>query len=332
MMFGEVPLAEAEGAVLAHSVMLDGRRVPKGTLVDSALIATAAAAGLGQLWVARIEAGDVPEDTAATAIGAELAGAGVEARAAVHGRVNLHARHDGLLHLDAESIIDVNATSEAVGIATLPPNTPVRAGDLLATVKIIPFALDADVVRHVLAEQPTLEVRPWRDIGPIQLIQTRLPDTQPKQLARTSSVMRDRVSRFGWSLIEADPVSHSVDSLAAAMAAARNSCGLILVAGAAATADRRDVVPTALVKAGGEVVRFGMPVDPGNLMVLGEFRHGPILIGLPGCAKSPKRNGLDLVLEQLAANNRISAWAIDAMGVGGLLEGSGVPVPWAWRP
>ncbi len=330
MIFGELPLAEAEGAILAHAVMLAGRRVAKGCVVDAALLEAARAAGLERLWVARAGPEDVAEAEAARTLGEALAGEGVEARAPVHGRVNLHARHDGLLLIDRSAIGRANAATEAVGIATLPPLSPVRAGELVATVKIIPFALERQVLGTVLAGLAALAVQPWRtDIAPC-LIQTVRDDTQEKAVAKTAAVSRERLARFGWRLTEAGLVPHAVGPLAEALGAWRGTCGLILVAGATATADRRDVVPAAIAAAGGRVERVGMPVDPGNLLVLGSLGDETVVIGLPGCARSPKRNGLDLVLERLAAGLAPDSGQIAEMGVGGLLEDSGVPVPWAW--
>jgi molybdenum cofactor cytidylyltransferase len=329
MNFGEVPLDEAEDGTLAHSVTIAGQRVPKGTQVDAALLAAARANGLLTLWIARAEPGDIGEEEAAQGIGRALAGRGVEARNPVHGRVNLHAVHDGLLLIDAGAVTAANSQSEDIGIATLPPLTPVRAGDLIATVKVIPFAVTSAAVANVLATAAVLEVAPWIDGREVVLVQTVRPDMSEKMMAKTARVTRERLMRFGWTLREADPVPHAVAPLAAALRNWRKDAGLILVAGATATADRRDVIPAAIEAAGGHVSRVGMPVDPGNLLVLGGFQPG-VVIGLPGCARSPKRNGLDLVLERLAAGLPLGAHSLDEMGVGGLLEESGAPVPWAW--
>jgi molybdenum cofactor cytidylyltransferase len=330
MIFAELPLDQAAGAILAHGLLLGGRRFPKGHAVDAALLDAARAAGLASLWVARLDAGDTDETQAATALGQALAGVGVEARPPVHGRVNLHARHDGLLRLDASGIAAANARDEALGIATLPPDTPVRAGDLVATVKVIPFAVGGDRLAAVLRDAPRIEVLPWRVPGPALLVQTLLPETGTKVRAKTAAVTRERLARLGWPLVEADAVPHGVAPLASALRAAQAAHALVLVAGATATADRRDVIPAAIDAAGGTVLRVGMPVDPGNLLVLGRLAPGATVIGLPGCARSPRRNGLDLVLERLAAALPVTADGMAAMGVGGLLEGSGTPVPWGW--
>lgn len=327
MIFAELPLDEAEGAMLAHSLQLAGRRHAKGAEVTPALLAAARGAGLERLWVARLEPGDVPEDEAVATIAARLEGEGVRAAAPVHGRVNLHAAASGLLHFDPAAIGRANASCDAIGISTLPPNTPVSAGDLVATVKLIPYALAEARMRALFAEpvQP-LRVRAWQG-GSALLLQTRLAATPPRLLAKTAEVTRARLARMQVSLEESPPLPHGVAPLAEALRA--GGAPLLLIAGATATSDRRDVIPAAIEAAGGELLRVGMPVDPGNLLVLARL-GGATVIGLPGCARSPRRNGLDLVLERWAAGLDISAADIAAMGVGGLLEESGRPVPWAW--
>jgi molybdenum cofactor cytidylyltransferase len=328
MIFADLPLAEAAGAMLAHGITLGGTRLPKGALVDAALVAAAAAQGIDRLWVARLEPGDLPEAEAAQALAAKLAGEGVAARAPVHGRVNLHATHAGLLRLDAGAITAANLATDAIGISTLPPHTPVEAGAMVATVKIIPYAVPAEQLAAAAAALAPLSVAPWQPGLTALLLQSRLPETADKLLAKTREVTEARLARLGVQLQEAAPVPHSVAALAAALRSAR--ADLLLIAGATATSDPRDVIPAAIRAAGGELLRVGMPVDPGNLLVLGRLGSA-LVIGLPGCARSPKRNGLDLVLEQWAAGLEPSAAGIAAMGVGGLLEDSGTPVPWGWN-
>ena len=90
---------------------------------------------------------------------------------------------------------------------------------------------------------------------------------------------------------------------------------LVIVFGASAIADRRDVIPAALSAIGGAIEHFGMPVDPGNLLLLGDAQGRPVL-GAPGCARSPKENGFDWVLMRLLAGLAVPREAITGMGVG----------------
>ena len=93
---------------------------------------------------------------------------------------------------------------------------------------------------------------------------------------------------------------------------------MAIIFGASAIADRRDVIPSALETIGGRVEHFGMPVDPGNLLLIGTARGHPI-IGAPGCARSPKENGFDWVLIRLLAGLPVTREDISSLGVGGLL-------------
>lgn len=338
MIFGETPVAEALGAILAHSRIVGGLRWPKGRVLGADDLAVAMAEGIERLVVARPEPGDVPEAEAAGRLGTALAGDGVAARAPVNGRVNLTAADDGLLLCDAAAVDSVNAVDEGMTIGTLAPYARVRAGDVVATIKIIPYAvprlaLDKAVELAATPSHPErsrgtggsglLSVARFRR-EPATLIQTRLPHQPDKLLAKTVDVTRLRLEALGGALVDGGDCPHDVDSLAKRLRGFDTP--LILVAAASATVDRRDVVPAAIAEAGGVVVRVGMPVDPGNMLCLGRI-GGSVVVGLPGCARSPRRNGLDLVLERLAAGIDVDSAAIAAMGAGGLLPDGDRPDP-----
>ncbi|MBP0649761.1 hypothetical protein J8J40_22205, partial [Mycobacterium tuberculosis] len=113
-------------------------------------------------------------------------------------------------------------------------------------------------------------------------------------------------------------VPHAVGPLAEALGRSAAAADITVVFGASAVADIADVVPAAIVAAGGHVRHLGMPVDPGNLLVLGELGGKPV-IGAPGCARSPKENGFDWVLQRLIAGLEVTPADITGLGVGGLL-------------
>jgi molybdenum cofactor cytidylyltransferase len=114
-------------------------------------------------------------------------------------------------------------------------------------------------------------------------------------------------------------VPHETNALAAAVREVTAAgAELIIVFGASAIADRRDVIPSALEACGGRIEHLGMPVDPGNLLLVGDLDGRPVL-GAPGCARSPKENGFDWVLVRLLAGLPVAGADITRMGVGGLL-------------
>lgn len=334
MRFGRVPLADAVGATVAHSISTAAGTIRKGTILSADDIPRLAAAGLSEVVVARLDPGDVTEDEAARQIAAAIAGSGVEADAAFTGRVNLHAATAGVLVVDAEAVDRLNAVDEAVTLATLPDRAAVEAGRMVATVKIIPFAVAGSVV-HAAAtatRSPLVSIAPYK-ISRIGLVQTMTPGLLPKVLDKTARVTAGRVGAMGAALLPERRVAHETTLVASAIAQARaDGAELVLVFGASAIADRRDVIPEAIERAGGRIIHFGMPVDPGNLLLIGDIGGVPI-VGAPGCARSPKENGFDWVLSRLVAGLPVTRTDITQMGVGGLLmEIATRPQPRAEKP
>ncbi|MGR3635232.1 MAG: molybdopterin-binding protein [Shimia sp.] len=315
MKFGPVAVAAAEGAVLAHSLVAD-RRIPKGTVLSADHVARLTAAGFAEVTVARLEAGDVDEDTAAARLAAAvLTGVtGIRATGAGAGRVNLYAEGSGLIRVDAEVIHRINAVEPMVTIATVPDYHRVDDGGMIATIKIISYAVTVDALEAAssVAEGGVSLVSPVFETA--TLIETTIGDT-PSDKGRRA--MAGRVERMGMALSERVVVAHEVTPLAAAIADAPGD--IVFVFTASATSDPMDVAPQALRDAGGDVERFGMPVDPGNLLFIGSLGEKAV-IGLPGCARSPALNGADWVLERVICGLDVSHDDIAAMGVGGLLK------------
>jgi molybdenum cofactor cytidylyltransferase len=323
MIFGEMPLDEAEGAILAHALSGEGFSFRKGRVLDSTDLAAIARSGHARIVAARLEADDVAEDAAAAAIARAIAGDNLLVSAAFTGRANLYATASGLVVYDPAALDAVNAVDEAITLALLPPHAPVTPRQMAATVKIIPFAvprlaLDA-VLARVASMSPFARVAPFRPLH-AALVQTRLPGTKPGVLAKTVDATRARLAALGGSLDRDVIVAHDMTAVADALTeAARAGSDLLLVLGASAVVDRRDIVPAAIEAAGGSVAHFGMPVDPGNLLLFGTLDGRPV-IGLPGCARSPKLNGFDWVLQRVAAGLPIGRADIMRMGAGGLLS------------
>lgn len=315
-----VKVADAEGGIAVHSVSQGGAVVKKGSVIGAADIARLAAAGIPRLTIARLEPGDIGEDEAAGTLAAALAGDGIRRDAPFTGRANLHAGAAGVLVVDRAGVDALNAVDEAVTLATLPAFRTVAPGELVATVKIIPFAVSGEVFAKARAAitAPLLRVAPFR-LKRVGVISTLLPGLQEKVIDKTLRVTAARLFAMGAAIIAERRVAHAEAAVGAAlrdmMAAGAE---LVLVFGASAIADRRDVIPAALQAAGGAIVHFGMPVDPGNLLLVGSLGQVPVL-GAPGCARSAKENGFDWVLARLVAGLEVTRADIMGLGVGGLL-------------
>ncbi|WP_187430408.1 hypothetical protein ROLI_019770 [Roseobacter fucihabitans] len=319
MKFGTIDLAQAKGAILAHSVSLGGRkRLRKGRILSPEDIAALESAGIHHVTVARLEAGDVIENDAAQALAAAIVpdpgGQGIRVTEPFTGRVNLLAEGPGVAVLNVAALEAINRVHPMITLATVPPFQQMSAGGMMATIKIISYG----VPRVALLEACALADRSMRlarpAIGSVGLIITEIAGGAG---SKGRSAIAARVAAFGMTLSEPVVIAHDEGALAKALGESTDE--LMLILNGSATSDIDDVAPAALRRAGGQVDRFGMPVDPGNLLFIGRLMDRTV-IGLPGCARSPALNGADWVLSRIICGLDVSGDVIAGMGVGGLLK------------
>jgi molybdenum cofactor cytidylyltransferase len=320
--FGAVAPAEAKGAIVVHSIRSGGLVLKKGTVVGDAEIKALAAAGIPSITVARLEPDDISEDVAAAEIAATVAGAGVHVDRAFTGRANLFAQCAGVLVVDEVGIDRLNEVDPDITLATLEAFAPVVAGKMIATVKIIPFAVSKEARNKALAAArataPLVRVAPYK-IRKVGVISTVLPGLADKVIDKTLRVTLDRLAPAQATIVAERRVPHETAALTGALdEVLKSGAELVIVFGASAIADKRDVIPAAVEAVGGEIEHFGMPVDPGNLMLVASADGRPVL-GAPGCARSPKENGFDWILARLLCGLPVRRHDITGMGVGGLL-------------
>jgi len=322
MKFGAVPVADALGATAVHSIRQGDFVLKKGTLIGPAEVSALKAAGVKEITVARLDPGDVSEDQAAADIAASVGGEGACADRAFTGRCNLFAERAGVLVVEKDAIDSLNRIDEAITVATLPAYKPVVEGEMIATVKIIPFAVTGSARDQAVAvaakAKPVVRVAAYK-VRKVGIVSTLLPGLSPKVIEKTLKITVARIAPAGATVVAERRVPHETLALTRAIDdVLKSGAELVIVFGASAIADRRDVIPAAVEAAGGKVEHFGMPVDPGNLMLIGNVR-GQAVLGAPGCARSPKENGFDWVLMRLLANLPVTRADITGMGVGGLL-------------
>lgn len=324
MIFADLPVREVEGALLVHSVRLGKLVFKKGRKLSAADLSALTNGGITTVTVARLEPGDIGEDAAAARLAGALAGSGVTVATAFTGRCNLFAEAAGLVLVDRDRLDRLNLVDESITAATLPPYDVVQPREMVATVKIIPFAVSETLLQSCLAvaggDGPIVRVAAFRP-RPVGLIQTRLPGIKESILDKTTDGINGRLAALGGGPAMELRCSHDVPALAGAISELqRRGIEMVLIAGASAITDRRDVIPTAIERIGGRVDHFGMPVDPGNLLLTGRLADETPVLGLPGCVRSPKLNGFDWVLQRLMADVPVTRTDIMRMGAGGLLK------------
>ena len=154
----------------------------------------------------------------------------------------------------------------------------------------------------------------------VGLVSTLLPGGKKSLLDKNLQALTGRLAHMGDNPVLERRCAHDADDVAGMIRELIGlGCSPVFIFGASAIVDRRDVIPAGIEAAGGEVLHVGMPVDPGNLLLLGRVGDVPV-VGLPSCARSPKLNGFDWVLQRLMADVPVTPEDIMRMGAGGLLK------------
>ncbi len=322
MKFGSIPLSGARGSILAHSIRTGGRTLRKGTILGLKDVEFLSQSGIDSVVAAKLAPTDLDENRAAQRIALALRSKGLKLSKPRTGRCNLVAQYDGLVQINKRLVDSLNRNNEAITVATVSPNTSIKKGDIAATVKIITFGVSEKSVssceKKIVANPPVILKR-FKKLR-IGLIQTTQSGTKKSLIQKAHQVTAQRIKALGSEFVHEIICEHSEDTVSRAITEMeKRRINVLLVLGASAITDRRDIVPQAVLIAKGRIEHFGMPVDPGNLLLLAEVRKMKIL-GIPGSARSPRLHGFDWILERLAAGLDVGSKDITAMGVGGLLK------------
>jgi molybdenum cofactor cytidylyltransferase len=327
MNFGPVPLEEAEGKILAHNIVgLNGKRVfRKGKALSAEDVTTLRELGRSSVYVAELQADDVDENSASRRVAEAVVGNNLRLSGPASGRTNLLAEAQGVLRIDPERLDRINEC-DGITLATLTTHSVLNARQMAATVKIIPFAVPEDSVLDVenIAREDgpivTLDILERQKVG---MIISGSPAIREK-LTKDFDPMTERVEALGSEIAHSDYIpledDHPEDGLATAIRQQYESgVDMIILVGQTAVMDWNDVTPRAVEQAGGKVEVLGVPVDPGNLLMLAYLDGIPVL-GAPGCARSRKVNIVDWVLPRLLVGEHLFRSDVIKLGHGGLLD------------
>lgn len=318
MKFGKFDVDGAAGAILAHSIQTPKGRMRKGIVIGADDIAALKSAGITSVTAALLEPGDIHENDAAQhfaqAICPDPHEVGLSLTAPFTGRVNIIAEGPGVVQLDATRLIAANSVDPMISVATVPEFQQMTTGGLVATIKIISYGVPQaklDLACDLARDSICMSAPSLRSADLI------ISDTDGGAGDKGKDAIVARLDMLGVALNGVQIVPHDAESIAAAIT--KSQADLVMILSGSATSDWADVAPTAVSQAGGDVHRFGMPVDPGNLLFLGSIGPKPV-IGLPGCARSPTLNGADWVLSRVVCGLDVKDADFAQMAIGGLLK------------
>lgn len=322
-----IRVEEAVGKVLSHDITKivkgesKGASFKKGHIIKIEDIPELLKLGKENIYILELEQTDVHEDIAGVRLGNAVSGEGTTWTGPKESRVNLYAEHEGLLKINIPALEAINDLPEVI-LSTLPNNTVVKKGDLLAGTKVIPLVVPEQTV--LTAENICRQAGWMVKVLPFQSCKVGAVITGSEVYKKRirdgfGPVIKEKVQAYGSSLLGVDFAPDDVEVIAAKISKMYDDGADIIIVTGGMSVDPDDVTPKAIRLTGADVIKYGAPALPGAMFMLAYLGDIPIM-GVPACGMFFKITIVDLLLPRLLAGERITRRDIVALAHGGLCK------------
>lgn len=319
-----IPVEEAVGSVLCHDITrivpgeFKGPAFQKGHVITREDIPELLKLGKKHIYVWKLEPGMIHEDDAAIRLAQALCGQGLTLSKPREGKVNLISATNGMCMIDETLLLEINMIEEIV-IATRNSRRPVKEGDTVAGIRVVPLVIDECKIAKAEAlskGHEIIQVKPFlaRKVGVVttgnEVYSGLIED-------KFGPVIKSKIEAYGCEMIRQVIVSDDTMQINEAIQdLIREGAELMLITGGMSV-DPDDVTPRAIREAGADIITYGAPVLPGS-MIMAAYLNGIPILGLPGCVMYSKTTVFDLILPIILSGETITRRMLVRLGVGGL--------------
>jgi hypothetical protein len=330
MTIKKVRVEEAVGMVLGHDITrivpgeYKGPAYRKGHIIRTEDIPHLKDIGKEHIFLIELAQGQLHEDEAVARIAKAVAGDNVILSEPMEGRINIRAATDGLLKVDHAAVTAVNSV-EHVALSTRHGNRLVKAGDVLAGIKIVPLVVDKSSIEAVedicaqyagiIAVQPLRSLKVGVVITGNEVFYGRIQD-------KYAPVFAEKIAYYGAGFIGVNYQPDDCERIAAAILGFIDQGADVVIAAGGMSVDPDDMTPEAIRSTGAQVISYGTPVLPGAMFMLANL-GAAVIIGMPACGMYSRVTVFDLVFPRVLAGERLTKADIAALGYGGLCLGCG---------
>ena len=321
MIFKIIETKKANSFILGHTLKSKNYLIKKGKVLNKDDISLLIKNNINNIYVAIKEKGDCSENFAAKTIANHISTRDFYKPTVVNGRADIFSKKCGLFKINKEKLLEINYKNEDIAICTLNNYSIVKRGQLVANVKILPYAIDKKKVAQIVKFKSYKDIfkvakRTVNKVGLISTSNENLDIYKSKVFMNTNN----RLKTFGLKVNVVKVCKHNHNDLNHLLKEMlKDAFEVILIYGETSISDLNDVIPKSIVESKGRIISSILPTDPGNLLLLAK-RGRTNIIGVPGCAKSIKRNGFDSILERVCYGGKLDKIEISKLAVGGLYK------------
>ena len=322
----EIKVQDAVGQILCHDVteivrgVVKDAKFRKGHIITAEDIPVLLKLGKENIFVWENDESKLHENDAAEILRALCQGENLSASDVKEGKIELKATCDGVFHVNAEKLNEINSIDE-ICIATVQNNIPVRKNKSVAGMRVIPLVIDKKKLENVqkIAENalPLMKIAPYKKFK-VGLVVTGSEIFHKRIKDDFTPVIEAKLKTFGLKVDERRISDDSKEMTREKIAEMLDlGCEMILCTGGMSV-DPDDRTPAAIKSTGADIVTYGVPVLPGAMFMLAYKGDVPIM-GLPGCVMFCSKTVFDMILPRIITGERLTRENFTKMGVGGLL-------------
>ncbi len=321
----KIRVEDSVGTVLVHDLTkivpgeYKGPAFRKGHIIKKEDIEELKSIGKNHINVIELCEDKIHENEAAERIAKAAAGEGIYLQGPVEGKIQLKAEKKGILKINLEALNAINEV-ELLTIATLHNNTFVQENQDVAATRAIPLVIEKEKIEKVEDICKEIgQVISVREIKPLNIgiIITGTEVYEGRIKDRFAPVLKDKINYYGCKLVnilyspdDREKIKEGIKSLI------EEGVDVVLATGGMSV-DADDVTPIAIQNVANEVVSYGAPALPGNMLMLA-YRGDTAIFGIPGAGMYFKTTSFDLVFPRVLAGERLTKKDITSLAHGGL--------------
>ena len=321
----KVKVQDAIGMTLCHDItaMVDGFKgaaFKRGHVVTQEDIPRLLDIGKQHVFIWEENAGEIHEEDAARRLSQMTAVDGAHYGSISEGKIQLFADQDGMFRVDKALLAAVNRIGD-ITITTLPDHYPVKAGDRLASMRIVPLVTEERQIAEaeaLCAGKQLYDLRPFKPLK-VGIIITGSEIYHGRIKDKFERVARAKLAHYPAEILGVHVCDDELDMIVGAGRALLAEGAELLIFSGGMSVDPDDLTPSAIREMGAEIVSYGFPSQPGN-MTLVAYLDQAALLGVPGAAISRPTTMFDVLLPQIFCVDPLTKDDLIRLGEGGLCQ------------